>query len=56
LHFGVSDGDFADNTGFYTITVTGVPEPATWAMMLIGFAGLCFAGYRGTKKSHAAVA
>jgi hypothetical protein len=24
----------------------GVPEPATWAMMLIGFAGLAFAGSR----------
>ncbi|WP_294532053.1 PEPxxWA-CTERM sorting domain-containing protein [uncultured Rhodoblastus sp.] len=24
----------------------GVPEPATWAMMLLGFAGLGFAGYR----------
>ncbi|HZZ21512.1 MAG TPA: PEPxxWA-CTERM sorting domain-containing protein [Roseiarcus sp.] len=23
-----------------------VPEPSTWAMMLIGFAGLGFAGYR----------
>jgi hypothetical protein len=56
LHFGVSDGDFADNSGFYTITVTGVPEAATWAMMLIGFAGLGFAGYRGTKSRHAAVA
>jgi hypothetical protein len=24
----------------------GVPEMSTWAMMLIGFAGLGFAGYR----------
>ena len=23
-----------------------VPEPSTWAMMLVGFAGLGFAGYR----------
>ena len=27
----------------------GVPEPSTWAMMVIGFAGLGFAGYRQTK-------
>jgi hypothetical protein len=25
---------------------TSVPEPSTWAMLLIGFAGLGFAGYR----------
>jgi hypothetical protein len=24
----------------------GVPEPSTWAMMLVGFAGLAFAGWR----------
>ncbi|MGP7985334.1 PEPxxWA-CTERM sorting domain-containing protein [Rhodoblastus sp.] len=29
------------------VTVSSaVPEPATWAMMLLGFAGLGFAGYR----------
>jgi hypothetical protein len=28
-------------------TVGSVPEPSTWAMMLLGFAGLGFAGYRG---------
>jgi len=27
-----------------------VPEPSTWAMMLLGFAGLCFAAYRQTKR------
>jgi hypothetical protein len=25
---------------------SSVPEPSTWAMMLVGFAGLAFAGYR----------
>jgi hypothetical protein len=33
-------------------TVT-VPEPSTWAMMLVGFAGLGYAGYRKTKTSAA---
>jgi hypothetical protein len=35
------------------VSVTGstVPEPATWAMMLIGFAGLGFLGYRRNPKA-----
>jgi len=32
----------------------GVPEPSTWAMMLVGFAGLGFAGYRTAKAKAAA--
>ena len=31
-----------------------VPEPATWAMMLVGFAGLGFAGYRRNKAARLA--
>jgi PEP-CTERM motif len=37
--------------GTLTVTVAGVPEPSTWAMMLIGFAGLGFTGYRASRKS-----
>jgi PEP-CTERM motif len=29
------------------------PEPSTWAMMLLGFAGLGFAGYRRAKAGAA---
>jgi hypothetical protein len=32
------------------ITVSGVPEASTWAMMLIGFGGLGFAGYRASQS------
>ena len=32
---------------------TPVPEPSTWAMMLLGFVGLGFAGRRGMKKRPA---
>jgi hypothetical protein len=28
------------------VTVSGVPEPSTWAMLLIGFAGVGFLAYR----------
>jgi hypothetical protein len=36
------------------ISVTSVPEPSTWAMMLFGFAGLGYAGYRRATKRCAA--
>jgi hypothetical protein len=28
-----------------------VPEPSSWAMMVLGFAGLGFAGYRRSRKA-----
>jgi hypothetical protein len=31
----------------------GAPEPSTWAMMLLGFAGLGFLGWRGSRKTAA---
>ncbi|WP_426442331.1 PEPxxWA-CTERM sorting domain-containing protein [Bradyrhizobium genosp. P] len=40
------------NTGFVGPgTVSNVPEPSTWAMLIIGFAGLGFMAYR--RKSNA---
>jgi hypothetical protein len=30
---------------------TAIPEPSTWAMMLLGFAGLGFAGWHARQKS-----
>ena len=32
------------------VSVAAVPEPSTWAMMLIGFAGLGFAGYKQAQR------
>jgi hypothetical protein len=32
------------------ITISGVPEASTWAMMLIGFGGLGFAGARASRS------
>jgi hypothetical protein len=34
----------------------GTPEPSTWAMLLMGFAGLGFAGWRAQRKSVKATA
>jgi hypothetical protein len=35
------------------VTVASVPEPSTWALLLIGFSGLGFAGYHASRKSAA---
>jgi hypothetical protein len=35
---------------------SAVPEPSTWAMMLLGFAGLGYAAYRKTKTERMAFA
>jgi hypothetical protein len=52
-------------TGIATPLLTGLssphglefaaPEPSTWAMMLLGFAGLGYAAYRRTRKASIAV-
>jgi PEP-CTERM motif len=42
--------------GSFSTAAGAVPEPTTWAMMLIGFAGLGFAGYRASRKGASAVA
>jgi hypothetical protein len=34
---------------------TPVPEPATWAMMALGFAGLGYAAFRRNSKGQMAV-
>jgi hypothetical protein len=36
--------------------VAGTPEPSTWAMMILGFASLGFAGYRKARKTAAIAA
>ena len=37
LFFGVTDGQYGDNGGAFSINVAGVPEPATWGLMILGF-------------------
>jgi hypothetical protein len=46
-------------SGTFTGTMTPVlqvPEPSTWSMMLLGFAGLGFLGYRASRRSGALAA
>jgi hypothetical protein len=55
VDFSVTDQ--INDMGLDAVSVTGatVPEPATWAMMLLGFAGLGYAGYRRSKARPASV-
>jgi hypothetical protein len=54
-------GDALDGRPYYAVTVTdapiasSAPEPTTWAMMLLGFAGLGFVATRKRKTAIAAV-
>jgi hypothetical protein len=45
-HDGLDVGSFS----------AGVPEPSTWAMMLLGFGAIGFAGYRRARKTTALTA
>jgi PEP-CTERM motif len=46
--FTMTDGYIAAIGGIYS---SAVPEPSTWAMMGLGFAGLAFAGYRSRRTA-----
>jgi hypothetical protein len=61
LYLGISDacnfngapGCFNDNSGSFSVAITdtagvtsAVPEPSTWAMMILGFCGVGFMAYR----------
>ena len=48
-------GPDGENHGLFG-SVTVVPEPSTWAMMMLGFAGLGLAGYRHGAKAGQATA
>ena len=51
LYNDLDTPDVANPSGILvTTTASAAPEPSTWAMMLLGFAGLGFAGYRQRQK------
>jgi PEP-CTERM motif len=61
LTFGVTnflDTAFDSGLAFDGVTVAGVPvtggvpEPSTWAMMILGFAGVGFMAYRRKQSGH----
>jgi hypothetical protein len=58
-HNGLSGNDIYANLATLTVSphvVAAVPEPSTWAMMLLGFAGVGFAAYRKKKTGTFAMA
>jgi hypothetical protein len=48
--YGELGSDVAFGVGTFTLTAA-VPEPSTWAMMLLGFCGLGFMAFR--RKNNA---
>lgn len=50
------DGPFSYGAALDNVTVSAVPELSTWAMMLLGFAGIGFFAYRNSKRAAIAVA
>ena len=57
LPFPGSDYNYNDETFVFTnvIVSSGVPEPATWAMMMLGFVGLGFAASLKSKRGRVAL-
>jgi hypothetical protein len=47
---------FATTGNAFEFSIAAIPEPSTWAMMVLGFAGLGYAAFRQNSKSRAAVA
>jgi PEP-CTERM motif len=54
-HTGIAQFPLEGNIGYQLLgTVSDVPEPSTWAMMILGFAGIGFMAYR--RRAHSAFA
>jgi hypothetical protein len=50
LAFGLRDDPGYLGLDDISVNVSAVPEPSTWAMMILGFAGLGFTAYRRKSK------
>jgi hypothetical protein len=46
---------FSSTRNAFEFTLASVPEPSTWAMMMLGFAGLGYAAFRRNSKGQTAI-
>jgi hypothetical protein len=54
IRFAETDNQGNFNIGVDNVSIsTAIPEPSTWALLALGFAGLGCAGYRASRKSEA---
>ena len=51
-----SGGSVVFTTGSTDFEFAAVPEPSTWAMLGIGFAGLALSGYKRSRRDRLAPA
>jgi PEP-CTERM motif len=51
IKFSVYDSFFGDNLGGVSldVSISSVPEPSTWAMLMLGLSGLAILGYHARK-------
>ena len=54
--FSLEDQVQINGQGALVVTQGSVPEPSTWAMMILGFGGIDFMAYRRSRKSAAIAA
>ncbi len=53
---GFGSVEFTTGSSDFEFAVAGVPEPSTWAMLGIGFAGLALTGYKRSRRDRLAPA
>jgi hypothetical protein len=56
LTFFITDGGPPSAFAFDVTSVSAVPEPSTWAMMILGFCGVGFMAYRRKSESSFRIA
>jgi hypothetical protein len=51
----LTGANYLSGDGTVDTRISGVPEPSTWAMMILGFTGIGFMAYRKRKSAAFAV-